>query len=229
MFSIHTRARLFLSLVLITAFHLGSTDLRIVIAVMTSWALGYILLKRFETLSEYRRAYWAYVAGSFIGLSATNDIFYENTCGRMLDVVFTQDASAPNIPGSGFPDWWWMFQREYDDEIECVIEFCLAVVRWTIGVVSLVAMVVLGLVHYLTPPNIADAIEHLGKTGEMPAWWLEQRAAAVPEVARRDTRYNWMSDELIFVCGHRGGFEKVIDGDIEGAIARRRALRPRFA
>jgi hypothetical protein len=38
-----------------------------------------------------------------------------------------------------------------------------------------------------------------------------------------------MSSELIFVCGLGGGYETVIDGDIESAISRRRALRPRFA
>jgi hypothetical protein len=46
---------------------------------------------------------------------------------------------------------------------------------------------------------------------------------------KRDTRYNHLSDDIIFVCGANAGFERVVAGDFEGAISRRRGLSKEFA
>ncbi|CAN9392060.1 unnamed protein product [Alternaria alternata] len=75
--------------------------------------------------------------------------------------------------------------------------------------------------------ELERAFAYIEKHGERPPWSYKQPEATV--VSKRDTRYNLMSSELIFVCGPGGGYETVIDGDIEGAISRRRALNPRFA
>jgi hypothetical protein len=89
-------------------------------------------------------------------------------------------------------------------------------------------------VKLVTTPSASDEIErticYMGENGgKAPPWREEKRGMKVPKVAKRDTRYNWLSDELIFVCGPGGGLETVVDGDLEGTVARRRVLRKRFA
>ena len=63
---------------------------------------------------------------------------------------------------------------------------------------------------------------------ELP-WVVERRMQKVPEKVKRDTLYNMLSEEFIFVCGVGGGLGTVFDGDFEGAVKRRRAVRKVFA
>jgi hypothetical protein len=63
--------------------------------------------------------------------------------------------------------------------------------------------------------------------GEQPPWLVKAPLPVSPP--KRDTRYVHMGDGLIMVRGAGGGFERVVDGDYEGAIARRHALRKQFA
>jgi hypothetical protein len=101
---------------------------------------------------------------------------------------------------------------------------------WTFVAISL--PIIIPLAHWLyaninKETELERAFAYIEKHGERPPWSYKQPEATV--VSKRDTRYNLMSSELIFVCGLGGGYETVIDGDIESAISRRRALRPRFA
>jgi hypothetical protein len=58
---------------------------------------------------------------------------------------------------------------------------------------------------------------------------LKAQVQAPEPKPKRDTRYNHLSDDVIFVCGANAGFERVVAGDFEGAISRRRGLSKEFA
>jgi hypothetical protein len=164
---------------------------------------------------------------SLVGASATNDLFYYNTIGRLLDLFFTRDSYDMETPGSGFTDWLVTFRRRKTYQIEGVWRivsgfFWMGV--WLVGVFLMrVLCKVVG-----TPSHI-DEIERMFRymeenAGAAPPWVLEKQVEKVPEVVR-GIRGNVLSDELIFVCGPGGCLETVVDGDFEGAVARRRALR----
>jgi hypothetical protein len=78
-------------------------------------------------------------------------------------------------------------------------------------------------------PSLTDTIEYLDRTGEYPPWMLKAQVQAPEPKPRRDTQYMYLSDDIIFVCGLGGGFERVVAGDYEGAISRRRGLSKEFA
>jgi hypothetical protein len=58
-------------------------------------------------------------------------------------------------------------------------------------------------------PGLTESIEYLGKNGEFPPWLQVKGLAPEPQL-KRDTRYMRFSDDLVFVCGRGGGFERVV-------------------
>ncbi|CAN9163965.1 unnamed protein product [Alternaria alternata] len=203
MLSTLIKLRVLLSLVLIAIFAASSDELRIAIGTLFSWALGHVLIHRLALPIKYRQA---------------------------LNTYILRDRCDPDVPGSGFTDWHETFRRRKAYEIDLVWQFLRAVFFWTF--VAIFLPIVIPLAHWLyaninKETELERAFAYIEKHGERPPWSYKQPEATV--VSKRDTRYNLMSSELIFVCGPGGGYETVIDGDIEGAILRRRALRPRFA
>lgn len=77
-------------------------------------------------------------------------------------------------------------------------------------------------------PGLTESIEYLDRYGERPPWLQAQVLAPEPQ-PKRDTRYMRLSDDIIFVCGRGGGFERVVAGDYNGAISRRRRFSKDFA
>ncbi|CAN9082050.1 unnamed protein product [Alternaria sp. RS040] len=230
MLSMLNKLRVLLSLVLIAIFATSSDELRIAISTLFSWALGHVLIHRLALPMRYRKALNTYILVSFCLLAGLNEPFYQNTFGRLLDLFFERDRCDPDLPGSGFTDWHETFRRRKAYEIDHAWQFLRAVFFWTFVAISL--PIVIPLAHWLyaninKETELEKAFAYIQKHGERPPWSYKQPEATV--VFKRDTRYNLMSSELIFVCGPGGGYETVIDGDIEGAIWRRRALRPRFA
>ena len=221
---------LFLSLLLTTLFSAGSTEQRIAMGTMSSWALGHILRRRLALPTSFRKAHNTYVFVSFWLLAAYNDPFYENTFGRVLDLFLVRDSCDPDVPGSGFTDWHETFRRRKAYGIELVWQFLRAMVGWTLVAVSLPIVIPVGYwlaVDINATSELERAFIYLHKHGELPPRPHRQPQALVS--AGKDTRYNRLSDGLIFVCGPGGGYEKVINGDVEGASSLRRELRPRFA
>jgi hypothetical protein len=134
------------------------------------------------------------------------------------------------VPGSGFTDWHETFRRRKAYEIDLVWQFLRAAFFWTFVAISLPIVIPLGhwfFVNVNKTTELERVFAYIEEHGERPSWSYKQPEPSVVSIG--DTRYNRLSSELIFVCGPGGGLETVIDGDIEGAISRRRALRPRFA
>jgi hypothetical protein len=230
MLSTQNKLRIFLSLVLIAVFAASSNELRIAIGTLFSWALGHILIRRLALPTGFRKAHNTYMIVSFCLLAGFNDPFWENTFGRLLDLFFDRYRYDPDVPGSGFTDWHETFRRRKAYEIDLVWQFLRAALFWSFVAVPLPVVIPLG--HWLATnvnktTELERAFAYIEKHGERPPWSYKQPEATV--MSMRDTRYNRLSSDLIFVCGPGGGMETVIDGDIEGAISRRRALRPRFA
>ncbi|CAA9966465.1 hypothetical protein PTMSG1_09824 [Pyrenophora teres f. maculata] len=229
MLSTQNKLRLFLGLVLTVIFAASSQELRIAVGFLFSWALGLVLQRRFALPAGFRKAHNTYMFVSFWLLAVFNNPFYENTFGRLLDVFFKRDRFDPDVPGSGFTDWHETYRRRHKDEIDSFRQSLQDTIFWTLLAVFLVIFVLLW--HwvddtYTKSTEISRTITYLSKHGVPPPLRHKQPE---PSVSKRDTRYNRLSDELIFVCGPSGGLETVIDGDVEGAIARRRQLRPRYA
>jgi len=229
MLSMLNKLRLFLSLVFIAVLAAGSSELRIAVCILFSWALGHAIQHRFALPDGFRQTYNVHVFVSFWLLAAFNDPFYENTFGRLLDVFFERDRFDTDVPGSGFTEWHETYRCRHKDEINFFWQLFCAAIGWTLFSVALVFLV--SLWHwvvdtYSATTEMSRIITYLGKHGVPPPPLYKQPEVSV---SKRDTRYNRLSGELIFVCGCGGGLETVIDGDIEGVIARRRQLRPRFA
>jgi hypothetical protein len=228
-----THIRLLVLLALFLACWTDTPDLRTATLTMTTWALGPILLTKFSLPRWLRRAHALYMLVSSVALAATNDLFYYNTLGRLLDLFFWRDIHyAPDTPGSGFTDWAVTFRRRNAWQIEGAWR-TLSNIFWTCVVVAVLFLVSV-FIKLVTTPSANDEIErtvcYMQENGGKTSPWLEEkRRVKVPEMAKRVTRYNWLSDELIFVCGPGEGLETVVDGDFEGTVARRRALRKRFA
>ncbi|KAH6858936.1 hypothetical protein BKA58DRAFT_414605 [Alternaria rosae] len=219
MLSPQNKLRIFLSLVLITIFTASSNELRIAIGTLFSWALGHMLIRRLSLSVSFRQAHNTYTMVSFGLLAGLNDPFWENAFRRLLDLFFDQCQFDPDVPGSGFTDWHETFRRRKTYEIDLVWQFLRAALFW-----SFVAVFV----------AVAVPLACWFATHESETTKLERAFAYIQDhpgelVSKSDTRYNRLSSELIFVCGPGGGLETVIDGGIEGAIPRRRALRPTFA
>jgi hypothetical protein len=169
---------------------------------------------------------------SFWLLAATNTLFYENTFGRCLDLFLTRDSYDPDTPGSGFTDWYETACRRHRYKIACAWR----VFHWACwsGASFIISWCIIIVDRCCTKfskrqPSITDAIEYLDRTGKYPPWLVKAQAPAPEPKPKRETRYCHLSDEVIFVCGHGGGFEWVINGDFEAAIARRRGLSKKSA
>ncbi|KAG9192806.1 hypothetical protein G6011_11540 [Alternaria panax] len=221
MLSMQDKLRISLSLVLIAVFTASLDELRIAIGTLFSWALGHVLIHRLALPIGYRQALNTYVLLSFCLLGVMNDPFYQNAFGRLLDLFFERDRFDPSVPGSGFTDWHETFRRHKAYEIDLVVQFLRAAFFWAFVAISL--LVAIPLAHWLyansnKETELEKAFAYIEKHGERPPWSYKQAEATV--VSKRDTRYNRMSSELIFVCGPGSGSETVIDGDIEGAISR---------
>ncbi|CAO2648128.1 Nn.00g090500.m01.CDS01 [Neocucurbitaria sp. VM-36] len=234
MLSPKTIANFFLSLVLIAVFFLGSTELRIAVGTLSSWALGLIAQRRLPLPAGFRRAFLVYLFVSFWLLAATNDIFYENTLGRILDLFFARCPQDPDVPGSGFTDWHETFARRHRDGIAFAYRFLRFAVCATLGFASL--PLIIPLVHWQVielrkSAELERCLVYSDKTGEYPPWLIERRERMRPQMPppKRDTRYMRLGDDIIFVCGPGGGFERVVAGDYEGAISRRRGISKEFA
>jgi hypothetical protein len=218
-----------MSLVLIVIFFAGSLELRIVAATLLSWALGLIAYHRLSLSPTFRQRHILFIIFSGTLLAATNNLFYENTAGRCLDLIYTRASYDPDTPGSGFTDRHDTFARRYRDDIDSVWSF-LRLAFWSVlGFVSL--PFVIAAIHWYAqlPPGLTATIEHLDRTREYPPWLLKAQVRAPEPKPKRDTRYNYLSDDIIFVCGANAGFERVVAGDFEGAISRRRGLSKEFA
>lgn len=177
----------------------------------------------------------AYLFLSLVALAITNDFFYEQTFGRFWDMYFARCTCDPDVPGSGFTDWHETFRRHYKYEMALAwrfVRFATSLLL-SLGILVLVAPLAFFLIRESAEVAERDQLyEHLGRTGEFPPAYLEARQSRVsgPAAApKRDTRYMQLSDEVIFVCGQRAGFERVTAGNFEAAIARRRPLSKEFA
>jgi len=105
MLSPKTNARILLSLVLIFIFTTSSDELRIATGTILSGDLGHKILCRFPLPAHIQQTFYAYFLLSLVALAATNDLFYEQTCGRFWDMYFERCDCDPDVPGSGFADW----------------------------------------------------------------------------------------------------------------------------
>jgi hypothetical protein len=231
MLSTQNKTRLFLGLVFTAVLFAGTAELRIAVGTIFSWVLSHIILRRSALPDDFRRVHNIYIFVSFWLLAAFNDPFYENTFGRFLNLFFERYQSDPDVPGSGFTNWHERFRRRNQYEIDLTWRFLRAAIGWTLAAASLPVLV--PLVHWMlfAPCPMAElerALAYAEKTGEFPPWQHKQRKPEIA-VARRDTRYCRLDDNHIFACGPGGGLETVADGDIEGAISRRRELGKRFA
>ncbi|KAF2111766.1 hypothetical protein BDV96DRAFT_634547 [Lophiotrema nucula] len=99
------------------------TELKAAILFPISWAtLGYGLTKLNTTehqllYTRLLRLYGIFVLLSGYNLSTYNDIFYENTFGRIQDLWFDRDPLDPHTPGSGYDLAYRLFWRHYGDTI----------------------------------------------------------------------------------------------------------------
>ncbi|KAH9871598.1 hypothetical protein J1614_005853 [Plenodomus biglobosus] len=235
MLSPKTIARLLLSLVLILIFSVGSGELRVSSGAIASWALGHTILRRVALPAGYRQAFHIYVLLSFGLLAATNDLFFEQTVGRVLDLFFVRCAFDPDVPGSGFTEWHETFRRRHWSEVVLVFRFLCFAISWLVGLGTFFVTIQCFAIYKRETrevTEIARAIEWLHRTGETPPWIVEareRRKAPLPAAPKRDTRYMHLGGDVIYVCGVGGGFDRVVAGDYEGAISRRRGISKEFA
>ena len=219
-----------MSLVLIGIFSAGSTELRISIGTLFSWALGLVAHRRLSLSPAFLRYHYRYIFLSFWLLAATNALFYENTIGRFFDLFFPRAYYDPETPGSGFTDWHEVFTRRHRDDIAFAWHFLLFAFWCGLSFVCLPFVIAFGRWYAALDqrrPSLERAFAHVEKTGEYPPWLAKQQVP-VPE-PKRDTRYMRLGDDIIFVCGLGGGFERVVTGDYDGAISRRRGISKEFA
>jgi hypothetical protein len=230
MLSPKTILRIFLSLVLIIVFYAGPNELRISIATLLSWVIGLIAHQHLSLSPRFLRNHILFILLSWWLLAATNTLFYECTFGRCLDIFFARCKYDPETPGSGFTDWHEHFARRHRDDITFAWDFLYFALWSTLGFVSLPFVIAFGHWYAALPrqiPSITSAIEYLNETGEYAPWLAKQQVPLPPP--KRDTRYVRLSDDVVFVCGRGGGFERVVAGDYDGAISRRRGLSKEFA
>jgi hypothetical protein len=216
--------------VLIIVFSAGSNELRISVATLLSWTIGLIAHQRLSLSPNFLRNHILFILLSWWLLAATNTLFYECTFGRCLDIFFARCEYDIETPGSGFTEWHERFARRHRDDIAFAWDF-LRFALWSIfGFVSLPFVIAFGHWYAALPyqtPSITSAIKYLNETGERPPWLAKQELPF--PLPKRDTRYMRLSDDVIFVCGRGGGFERVVAGDYDGAISRRRGLSKEFA
>jgi hypothetical protein len=232
MLPLKTNARLLLSLVLLFVLLVGSNELRVSVGTIFFWAFGLLIHRRRSHSAKVLRHHGAF-GFALLGLLLTkNELFYESTLGRLFDLFFTRPAYDSETPGSGFADWYERFTRSHHHEIDFIWRFLCSVVRVIFTVVALFCLVVLCHWYTVLPqrlPGLTDTIEYHGRTGELPPWLIKVQVQAPEPQPKRDTRYMRLSDDLVFVCGRGGGFERVVAGDYDGAIFRRRVISKEFA
>ncbi|KAH7077523.1 hypothetical protein BKA63DRAFT_267244 [Paraphoma chrysanthemicola] len=221
--------RLLLSLMLITVFSSGSNELRIAVGTIFVWALGLIIHHHLSLSHTFLKYHYCFIFASCWLLAAFNEIFFENVFGPFFDLFFARDSYDPDTPGSGFTDWHETLLRRHRDDLAFAWHF-LIFAFW-IGIAFVSLPFVVGTAHALAAlaqqtVGLERAIAHVYKTGEHPPWMANVAPTPPPE---RDTRYMQLADDMIFVCGPGGGFERVVAGDYESAIACRRGFSKRFA
>jgi hypothetical protein len=161
-------------------------------------------------------------------LVAINTSFYENTAGRVLDIFLTRDPYDLETPGSGFTDWHVTFSRRHHTTIALAWGLLRLAIFFSLAVFSLLLVIAFENWRAKQGPDIEVVYEYLERTGEAPPWLRKHEHKPEPK-PKRDTQYMHLSDDVIFVCGVGGGFERVVAGDYEGAISRRRGLSKEFA
>ncbi|OAL00572.1 hypothetical protein IQ06DRAFT_146218 [Phaeosphaeriaceae sp. SRC1lsM3a] len=198
--------RIILSLVLTIIFTTGSFELRLAVGTLLSWALGLILHQRLALSPAFLRRHAVCIFASFWLLAAYNNLFYQNVIGRPLDLFFGRDEHDLETPGSGFSLW----LETADEEFE-----------WVMGIFRIIFLTVVALTTavLLSAAMLLDSIANT-------AYPSSVQVQAPQAKSKHDTRYVYLSDELISVCGRYGGFESVVAGDLEAAIRRRRPSEP---
>jgi hypothetical protein len=119
-----------LHLVLLSIARGGSNELRTATATIFLWALGLALHRRFSLSPAFLRLHYLFVLVSCVLLAATNDLFYENTAGRLFDVWFERPSYDPDTPGAGFTMWRMTFCRQNRHELALVWALLRIVVIW---------------------------------------------------------------------------------------------------
>ncbi|KAF2712797.1 TTL-domain-containing protein [Pleomassaria siparia CBS 279.74] len=192
------------------------------------WSIGGQLLHRYP--QHYRTATLVciFILAVTINLSAlaiTNDLFYENTIGRFLDLIFDRWRLDPNTPGSGFTYFcrnFWRYNGPFFVELFWEIWYGIKVFLIAILPLSLWA-----LRRWWQAFGLTDEIEWFSEHRTTPPWRQQLTLPPLP-LPKKETRYH-LCDDVMFVCGQRSGFEKVVAGDFEGSISRRRGLSREFA
>jgi hypothetical protein len=220
--------RTILSLVLIAIFTSGSDKLRISVGTMLIWALGLIVHHRLRLSPAFLKGHIAFIITTFGLLAACNELFYETAFGHIIDLFLERPSYYCDTPGSGFTDWHERFSRRHRGDIAFAWRFVRFCFWLALSAVALPCGVAFA--HWMAKEDTSLSA-HLqfvtNHTGEQPPWLVKAPLPVSPP--KRDTRYVHMGDGLIMVCGAGGGFERVVDGDYEAAIARRRALTKQFA
>lgn len=204
--------RIILSLVLINIFSAGSLELRLAIATLTSWAVDLILHHHLALSPTFLHRHTLFIFASLWLLAAYNNLFYQNAIGLPLDLFFERDPLDLETAGSGFAVWLGNFPEQHEGLMRLLRIIFLTLVVITISLFLTIAMLL---------DSIASTSDFSSAEG------TAQVQAPGPE-PKHDTRYVYLSDELIFVCGRHGGFESVVAGDLEAAIRRRRPVEPAF-
>jgi hypothetical protein len=220
MLSTKNNVRLFLSLVLIAVCTAGSEELQIAVGTLFSWATGHILLHHFALPAGFRHAHLTYIIVSCWLLAAYNDLFWENTCGRFLDLYF--DRWHQDISGSGFTAWYVTYRRRHAYEVEFFWRFLRATVGWSFAALSLPFLVPLA--HWWSTPSWQSQFER--RCRELGELELEARSTPLP--LKREMRYFPRHEGHVVVPQ----FGSVVAGDYDyegAAVWRRHQLTRQFA
>ncbi|KAJ4350279.1 uncharacterized protein N0V89_008900 [Didymosphaeria variabile] len=163
-------------------------------------------------------------------LGYDENTYYPSVLGPILDLFFERDPHDDLVSGSGYT----LFIDDNWKTISNFVNFLITTFWSIILLISLPPIIVL--IHMFREAtkrvNERDAAYRYAEenNGAMPPWRVKAQPIPPPT---RDTRYMLLGGDgrVIWVCGVGGGFEDVINGDIEGAIARRwrRMGRKQFA
>ncbi|KAL5427056.1 hypothetical protein PMIN04_001567 [Paraphaeosphaeria minitans] len=145
-------------------------------------------------------------------------IYYPPFLGPVLDLIFDRDPYDPFVSGSGYT----LF---IDDHWNVIAAFFKCIINMFWSLVLLVSLQPLIVLAHLVREAAIHALTNEAALAELKA----PRTTLQPT---SDTRYMTLGGDgtVIWICGVGGGFEDVIGGDIEGAIARlyRRMGRRQF-
>lgn len=153
-------------------------------------------------------------------LVSDEDYYFPRFLGPIIDLFFKRDPDDDLVSGSGYT----LFVDQNWKTISAFYAFLVSLFWRTLLLVSLPPIVFL--VHFWR--KTLDKVNEWEATcryiqendGAIPPWRLKARPTPAPT---HDTRYMTLGGDgsVIWVCGVGGGFEDVINEDIEGAIARR--------